>query len=135
MILCFRGSDCRRSSSSTWYNRMDRLLMALGFTESKAVPNLCFKVEGKIPVMLLLYVDDLFLIEKVEVIKVAIRRLVSEFEIKDLGMVPSRHGGVVECEWNLPCTREVCNGDPKEVQDDILQGHGHTYGIKPKYIE
>ena len=32
--------------------------MALGFTESKADSNLYFKVEGGIPVMLLLYVDD-----------------------------------------------------------------------------
>ena len=54
--FCFRGSDCRRSSSSTWYNRMDNLLMALGFTESKEDPNLFFKVEGRKPVMLLLYV-------------------------------------------------------------------------------
>ena len=36
--------------------------MALGFTESKEYSNLCFKVEGEISVMLLLY--DLFLIEK-----------------------------------------------------------------------
>ena len=28
--------------------------MTLGFTESKAYSNLCFKVEGRIPVMLLL---------------------------------------------------------------------------------
>ena len=47
--------------------------------------------------MLLLYVNDLFLTEKVELIKFARRRLVAEFEIKDLGMVLSRHGGVVEC--------------------------------------
>ena len=38
--------------------------MDLGFTESKANSNLYFKVEGGRPVMLLLYVDDLFLIEK-----------------------------------------------------------------------
>ena len=57
--------------------------------------------------MLLLYVDDLFLIERVELIKVARRRLAAEFEIKDLGMVLSKHGGVEECEWNLPWTREV----------------------------
>ena len=43
---------------------MDSLLMTLGFTESKADTNVCFKVEGGIPVMLQLYVDDLFLIEK-----------------------------------------------------------------------
>ena len=36
--------------------------------------------------MLLLYVNDLFLIEKVELIKVARRRLAAEFEMEDLGM-------------------------------------------------
>ena len=38
--------------------------MTLGFIESKADSNLYFKVKGGRPVMLLLYVDDLFLIEK-----------------------------------------------------------------------
>ena len=66
--------------------------MALGFTESKADPNLCFNFEGGIPVMLLLCVDALF----------------------------SRLGGVVECRWNLPRTREVCTRDLEEVQDDKL---------------
>ena len=75
MMLRFRGSDCRRSSCSTWYDRMDNLLMALGFTERKENSNLYFKVEGGIPMMLLLYVDDLFMTEKVELIKVARRRL------------------------------------------------------------
>ena len=37
--------------------------------------------------MLLLYVDDLFLKEKVELIKVARRRLAVKFEIKDLDMM------------------------------------------------
>ena len=46
------------------YDRMDSLLMALGFTKSKADSNLCFKAEGGRPVMLLLYVDGLFLTEK-----------------------------------------------------------------------
>ena len=61
--------------------------MALGFTESKADSNLCFKVEGRIPVMLLSYVDDLFVIGRVELIKVSRRSLTTEFEMKDLGMV------------------------------------------------
>ena len=43
---------------------MDNLLMALGFTKSKADSNLYFKVEGGRPVMLMLYVNDLFLEEK-----------------------------------------------------------------------
>ena len=68
--------------------------MILGFTKSKVDSNLCFKVEGGRPVMLLLCVDVLF----------------------------SRQGGVEKCRWNLPWTREVCSGDPEEVQDDGLQG-------------
>ena len=55
--------------------------MTLGFTESKEDSNLCFKVESGRPVMLLLYVDDLILTE------VARRRLVAEFEMKDLDMM------------------------------------------------
>ena len=53
--------------------------MALGFNERKEYSNLYFMVEGGIPMMLLLYVDDLFLTEKVELIKVTRRRLVAEF--------------------------------------------------------
>ena len=63
-MLHFRGSKCRRYRGSTCYDRMDSLLMNLGFTKSKADSNLFFKVEGGRPMMLLLYVDDLFLIEK-----------------------------------------------------------------------
>ena len=43
---------------------MDNLLMALGFTESKVDSKLYFKVEGGRPVMLLLYVEYLFLTKK-----------------------------------------------------------------------
>ena len=32
-------------------------------------------------------------------------------------------------------TREVCSRYLEEVQDDGLQGHGHTYGIEPEAIE
>ena len=69
--------------------------------------------------MLLLYVDDLFLTEKQELIKVTRRRLAAEFDMRDLEV------------W----TREVCNRDPEEVLDDGVQGYGHTYGIKPEAIE
>ena len=60
MMLHFRGSDCRRSRGSTWYNRMDSLLMILGFIDSKVDSNIFLKVEGGRPVMLLLCVDTLF---------------------------------------------------------------------------
>ena len=59
--------------------------MTLGFIESKVYSNIYFKVEGGILVILLLYIDDLFL--KEELIKVARRRLAAKFEMKDLGMM------------------------------------------------
>ena len=119
------------------YDRMDRLLMALGFTKSKADSNLCFKVEGGRPVMLMLYVNDLFLTGKEEPIKDAKRILFFEFEDERLGYdaLLSRHGGVAEYGRNIPWIREVCSRNPEEVQDDGLQGHDHTYGIEPEAIE
>ena len=61
--------------------------MALGFTESKADSNLYFKVEDRRPVMLLLYVDDLFVTGMDGLIDDTKRKLAFEFEMKDLGMV------------------------------------------------
>ena len=107
--------------------------MNLGFTESKEDSNLYFKVEGGRPVMLLLYVDDLFLTGKEELIKVARRRLVVEFKMKDLDMM--RYFLGMEVWHNIPGTMEVCNIYPEEVQDDGAQGHDHTYGIEPEAIE
>ena len=86
-MLRFRGSDYRRSLGLTWYDRMDNLPMALRFIESKSDSNLYFKVEGGRLVMLLLYVDDLFLTGKEELIKYARRIFAVEFEIKDFGMM------------------------------------------------
>ena len=68
-MLCFRGSDYRISSGSTWCGQMEKLLMPLGFTKSKADSNLYFKVEDGTPVMILLYVDDLFLTREEELTK------------------------------------------------------------------
>ena len=72
--------------------------------------------------MLLIYVDDLLLTGKEKLIKDARRRLAIDFEMKYLGYdaLISRHGGVEECGWNIPWTREVSSGDPEEVWDDGL---------------
>ena len=59
----------------------------MGFTKSKADSNLYFKVEGERPMILMLYVDDLFLIGEDEIIVDAKRRLATKFEMKDLGMM------------------------------------------------
>jgi hypothetical protein len=52
-----------KQAPRTWYGRIDDFLTSLGFTKSKVDPNLYFKVMNDEPVILLLYVDDLFLTE------------------------------------------------------------------------
>jgi hypothetical protein len=44
-----------------WYDRIDGFLKSLGFQKSDADENLYFKLRGNQPVILIMYVDDLFL--------------------------------------------------------------------------
>ena len=59
----------------------------MGFTKSKEDSNLYYKVEDGNPVMLLLYVDDLFVTGMDGLIADMKRKLTAEFEIKDLDMM------------------------------------------------
>ena len=69
-----------------WYERIDNYLVKLGFTRSEADPNLYFKVEDEKPLILVLYVDDLFLIGADSLIHKCKRELASEFEMNDQGL-------------------------------------------------
>jgi hypothetical protein len=60
-------------------------LMSLGFTKSKVDPNLHFKIENDGPVILMLYVDDLFFTDEEKLITDCKKKLAAEFEMKDLG--------------------------------------------------
>ena len=71
----------------TWYNRIDSFMTSLGFTKSKADSSLHYKVEEGNPVMVLLYVDDLFVTGEDRLIADTKRKLAVEFEMKDLGMM------------------------------------------------
>ena len=61
--------------------------MSLGFTNIKSYLNIYFKVGDSIRVILLLYVDDLFLTGEKELITEARRILSTDFEMKYLGMM------------------------------------------------
>ena len=50
-----------KQAPRAWYERIDNYLMKLGFTRSNVDPNLYFKVQREKPLILVLYVDDLFL--------------------------------------------------------------------------
>jgi hypothetical protein len=76
-----------KKAPRAWYGQIDSFLMSLGFTKSKEDSNLYFKVMNDEPVILLLYVDDLFLIEEENLITSCKKRLASELEMKDLGLM------------------------------------------------
>ena len=80
----------------------------MGFTKSKEDSNLYYKVEDGNPVMLLIYVDDLFVTGTDGLIADTKRNIAAEFEMKDLVIMHYFLGMEV---W----TREVCNRYPEEV--------------------
>ena len=76
-----------KQAPGAWYGRIDSFLTSLGFTKSKADSNLYFKIMDNEPVILLLYVDDLFLTGEEKLIAEYKQRLAAEFEMKDLGLM------------------------------------------------
>jgi hypothetical protein len=61
--------------------------MSLGFNNSVADPNLYYHIVGDECLILVLYVDDLFLTDSESLIVECKRALAYEFKMKDLGMV------------------------------------------------
>ena len=76
-----------KQAPRTWYGKIDSFLSSLGFTKSKADSNIYYKVEDGNPMMLLLYVDSLFVTGMDGLIDDMKRKLATEFKIKDLGMM------------------------------------------------
>ena len=74
-----------KQAPRTWYGKIDSFLMSLGFTKSKVDPNLYYKVVDGDQVILLLYMDDLFLIGEEKFILDSKRNLTAEFKMNDLG--------------------------------------------------
>jgi hypothetical protein len=70
-----------------WYDKIDGFLKSLGFQKSDADANRYFKVKGNQPIILILYVDDLFLTGDQGIIAWCKRELISKFEMKDLGLM------------------------------------------------
>jgi len=82
-----------------WYARIDNYLMNLGFTKSDIDTDLYYKVEYGFPLILVLYVDDLFLIGDEKLIVGCKRELTSKLEMKDMGMMHYFLGLEV---WQMP---------------------------------
>lgn len=68
------------------YVHIDNYLVKLGFT-SNVDPNLYFKVVQGMPLILVLYVDNLFFTGSEPLMIECKRKLASKFEMKDLGLM------------------------------------------------
>jgi hypothetical protein len=66
---------------------MDGFLMSLGFNKSVADPNLYYHIYGNEFLIMVLYVDDLFLTGSERLIVECKQTLATKFEIKDLGLM------------------------------------------------
>jgi hypothetical protein len=66
---------------------MDGFLMSLGFNNSVADPKLYYHIVGDECLILVLYVDDLFLTGSEIIIVECKQALTYKFEMKDMGMI------------------------------------------------
>jgi hypothetical protein len=76
-----------KQAPRAWYAHIDSYLMRLGFSKSHADPNLYYKVVNNALVILLLYVDELFLIGEEPLIIQCKKELSTEFDMKDLRLM------------------------------------------------
>ena len=76
-----------KQAPRAWYGRIDGYLINLGFIKSDADPNLYYKIVDNEPLILVMYVDDFFLRGNEKLIEWCKKRLASEFEMKDLGLM------------------------------------------------
>jgi hypothetical protein len=76
-----------KQAPRTWYSKIDTYLQQMGFMKSEADPNLYFIVVGGDPLILVLYVDDLFITGAERLIVGCKESLASKFEMKDIGLM------------------------------------------------
>lgn len=70
-----------------WYERMDAYLLRIGFVKSIVDSNLYIKVVNDELVIILLYLDDLFITDVEQRIQECKKMLAVEFDMKDLGLM------------------------------------------------
>jgi len=76
-----------KQSPRAWYAHIDIYLVKFGFTRSNVDPNLYFKVAQAMPLILVLCVDDLFLIGSEPLMIECKMEIASKFNMKDLRLM------------------------------------------------
>ena len=76
-----------KQAPRAWYSRTDAYLKQMGFQKSEADPNLYFILIKQDTLILVMYVDDLFITKAKKLIANCKKDLASEFEMKDIGLM------------------------------------------------
>ena len=76
-----------KQAPRAWYGWIDSYLQKMGFFKSDADPNFYYLRVGDEPLILVLYVDDLFLIGSSKLIKDCKENVATEFDMKALGQI------------------------------------------------
>jgi len=76
-----------KKSLRGWYATIESYLIRLGFSKSHANTNIYYKVVNNAPMILVLYVGDLFLIGVKSLINQSKKELASEFDMRYLGIM------------------------------------------------
>jgi hypothetical protein len=108
-----------KQAPRAWYARIDNYLWGLGFSKSIAESNLYIKVVKNQPLILVLYVDDMFLTGEEHLIAQCKRELATKFKMKDLGLLHYFLGLEVRQK-----TGEIFLSQGKYVQDIL-----HKFGM------
>ena len=76
-----------KQAPKAWYAHIDSYLVKLGFIRINADLNLYFRAVQGMSLILVLYVDNLFMTGSDPLMIECKRELVSKFEMKDLGLI------------------------------------------------
>jgi hypothetical protein len=76
-----------KQAPCAWYEKIDGFLMIFGFKKSVVDPNLYYHIVGNKCLILVLYVDELFLTISERLIVERKQALTSKFDMTDLGMM------------------------------------------------
>ena len=76
-----------KQATRAWYGRIDSYLQQMRFVKSDTNPNPYYLMVEDEPLILVLYVDDIFLTRSSGLIEDCKRNLAVEFDMKDLGLM------------------------------------------------
>eukprot|EP00253_Pinus_taeda_P013445 PITA_13445 len=115
-----------KQAPRTWYGRIDGYLQKMGFVKSDVDPNLYYLIVKSEPLILVLYVDDLFLTGSSRLIEDCKKNLATEFDMKDLGRMQCflglELGSLAVERINLPWARKVCYRNSEKGKEIKLSG-------------